>query len=128
MKKDHTKKNLRKIINIISKMSCDEDMRQELLLYYLEDSSSCNLPKLINKLRITNAVESNKAMLQSILDDDMPSMLEQLSDDQREVILLLESGLSIEEISEYNSMSQTHIQTLINSIGGEYGTKKKSNR
>ena len=129
MKKNHTnKKNLKKLLNIISKLSCDEDTRQDILLYCLENKTN-NLPKLINKLKVQSAVEANKEILQSIINDDIFEVFyNELSDDQREVMLLLESGLSIDEISEYNGIDQDRIRTLIKTIGGEYGTKKTSIR
>lgn len=109
----------------------DEDVRQDVLMYMLTgDPVDVAIKKAINNKIINDSIESNKILLDSILDSSLPTYKEiiQLPEKDRIILLMMFSGIDIEFISEYNNVSCTYVSNLVDIIGTKNGTKKKLNR
>lgn len=133
MKRNPTNQRIKSLLKLINSLTQDEDTRQELFLLYLEGNASpTSIEKLANNINILQLVEANRATLDFLLKSDSTNdsilFLESLTDLQREVILLHASGVSIDDISRYNGISQQKVEQLIKSIGNKHGVKETFHR
>ena len=108
----------------------DEDIRQDVFLYIL---TGYTIDKAIETAILKNIVcltmESNRALINSILKKNHPSYREMidLPENDRVVALMALAGFDIELISKYNNVSVTYISNLIDTIGAKNGVKKEPN-
>jgi hypothetical protein len=104
----------------INSLSVDEDYRQDLWLRYLEDPSadiSSNLIEIqinaeINDLIITKII----TLLRIPPAAETLNLLNNFSELERSVMILLLLGLTKEQISKYKMIEMLRLQQLINNI------------
>ena len=133
MKRNPTNQKLKSLLRLINKLTQDEDTKQDLLLLYLEgNTSQASIEKLAAKVNITQSVEANRALIDLLINsnhsDSLIALLESLTDQQREAVLLHSSGVSFDDISRYNGISRQKVEQLIKSIGFKYGSKETLHR
>ena len=133
MKRNPTNQKLKSLLRLINKLTQDEDTKQDLLLLYLEgNTSQASIEKLAAKVNITQSVEANRALIDLLINsnhsDSLIALLESLTDQQREAVLLHSSGVSFDDISRYNGISRQKVEQLIKSIGFKNGSKETLHR
>lgn len=123
----------RAVYQLISALTKNEDLRQDLWVAYL----SKDIPSTFtNKLKqLSQQQELNKHCsdnISKILELNIPEeALNELSDLQRSILLMVVLGYSLEQISEYNGVKQVTINREMVSLSKHpvwvtYGIKKES--
>jgi hypothetical protein len=104
----------------IDSLSNDEDCRQDLWIKYLEDPSSSiseNLTSIQNSQHIDDLIVQNlivNATLSPV--SDTMVLLDNFTELERSVVILLILGLTKEQISRYKMIEMLRLQQMINNI------------
>lgn len=124
------------VSNLINCLTNDEDLRQELWVYYLNGNPIESFPDYLNKLQLQYAddFKLKKAIhqiIQNPLSDNVLEFLDNFTDFERSIICLSMLDLTIERISAIKGISEVRIRQTIaniryNSIWEKYyGIKKE---
>ena len=133
-------KSTTEVSNLINCLTHDEDLRQDLWVYYLSGNSVDTFSFYLRKLLITRediAIQQqicNSVWL--ILQDptamEFSSFLDNFSNFERSVMCLLAIGLTVEQIAEYKGISPIRIRQTLYTIrynsmwNSYYGTKAQT--
>jgi hypothetical protein len=124
--------------SIINCLTNDEDLRQDLWVYYLSGSPVENLNSRLESIKkeYSDHLELQKTIWQLInqpLPLDLSNKIKSnFTEYERSIIICLMLGLEVEKISNIKGISQVRIRQSIatiryNSVWEEiYGTKEKS--
>lgn len=112
--------NLLMIQRKINNLSINEDQRQDLWVKYLE-SKSIDLSSSLNDIQLNN--ELNDVLINKMVicltvppAEETLQLLDNFTDLERSVIMLLILGLTREQISRYKMIEMLRLQQLINNI------------
>lgn len=113
--------SLEQVSNLINCLTNDEDLQQELWLYYLEgntvESFSAHLQEL--KVEFLDDYKLKKAiwhLVQNPISDDLSTVLENFSDFECSIVCCLMLGMPISQISAIKGISEVRIRQTISSI------------
>ena len=98
----------RMVQTLISALTKNEDLRQDLWVAYLSGEINSTFTKKLQQLSISQDVEKTAAdSLQKILDLNIPQdILNQLSDLQCCILLMTILGYNLEQVGRYNGVEQ----------------------
>lgn len=121
----------------IGNLSQDEDCQQDLWLKYLEDPTS-DLSSNFQHIQNTNTisdlmVNSLVLKLNASSTDRVQVFLEEFTEIERSIMVLLILGLTKEQISKYKMIEMLPLQQLINNVSthpawGKFFVKEKTKR
>ena len=121
--------------NLINCLTSNDDLRQELWVYYLEgnpvESFSSHLKKIQIEYSDDKVVQENLWQLMQTTSNSFFDILNNFTDFEQSVVIFLVIGMNIEKISQYLGISQVRIKQVIasiryNTIWRVYGIKEKS--
>lgn len=112
--------NLLMIQRKINSLSINEDQRQDLWVKYLE-SESADISSSLNEIQLNNELNDilvNKMVLCLTAPpaEETLQLLDNFTDLERSVIILLMLGLTRDQISRYKMIEMLRLQQLINNI------------
>lgn len=130
-----TKQTVGHLINCLTQ---NEDLRQELWVHYLSGNT---VDSFASRLKQISSDYSEDEIIQASIwsyiynppSDKFSSLLDEFSDFERSVVILLSLGLSTTQISKYKGISEVRIKQTLSSIRYNkvwetyYGFKAKSN-
>lgn len=128
MKKDHLKMQVR-----VNKLSCDEDVRQELWLHVLSDASISDdeLARVEKENSIKESLQVVAGQLVGQKLDNLVEFMNRFSNIEKDIMMLSIVGLSLSEIADYLGIGAVRVASIIQSIEESsiwevyYGSKKK---
>jgi hypothetical protein len=102
----------------INRLTNDDDLRQELWVFYLEGHPPESFASHLEKLSIESDIEREvQARLWYVLKnpptDKFCQLLSQLSEVERSVACLLALGLTVSQLSKYKGISEIRIRQVI---------------
>lgn len=114
---------------MIGYLTADEDLRQDLWVYYLSGNSPATFSQHLEKIKLQNNSHSS---LQKILQDlqlnppspELMTLISHFSELEQHVMCLLMLGMSAQEISRYNGISVIRIMQVISAIKTHSGWKE----
>ena len=132
-------KTTAEVSHLINCLTNDDDLRQELWVHYLDGNPVESFTSHLEKIATT--LEDDKVVRQSLWDllknppnEDFQDFLNNFTDFERSVIIVLMLGLSIEKISLHKGISQVRIRQAITAIRYNnawevyYGIKEEPHR
>ena len=129
-------KTTAEVSHLINCLTNNDDLRQELWVYYLDgnpvESFANHLEKMAATLEEDAIVrDSLWNLLKNPPNIEFQSFLENFTDFERSLIIVLMLGLTVERISEHKGISQVRIRQAITAIrynsswSTYYGFKEK---
>ena len=109
-----------KIMELISSLTRNEDVQQDLWVIYLSDSSSNlkeSLKKIYNRNRIDQKIQRELWRIAVTSPSDyMVTFLDNFSEFEQSIMILLMLGLSLEEVAIHKDMSFIRVQQAVAAI------------
>jgi len=132
-------KTTAEVSHLINCLTNDDDLRQELWVYYLDGNPVESFASHLEKMAVTfedDAVvrRSLWELLKNPPNAEFQDFLEDFTDFERSLIIVLMLGLTVEKISQYKGISQVRIRQAIAAIRYNkawevhYGFKEESDR
>ena len=132
-------KTTAEVSHLINCLTNNDDLRQELWVYYLDGNPVESFANHLEKMSValeddTIVRESLWKLLKNPPNAEFQSFLEHFTDFERSLIIVLMLGLTVERISEHKSISQVRIRQAITAIRYNqawevyYGIKEESDR
>ncbi len=124
---------------LINCLTNNEDLRQDLWVHYLSGNSADSFVSHLEKisveysedLKVKHAIWN---IIHSPLSEQFPEFLNNFSDFEQSIICLLMLGLSVQQISHHEGISEVRIRQTVSNIryniswGQFYGIKETSDR
>jgi hypothetical protein len=109
------------IHRLINRLTPDEDLRQELWVYYLEGIQPRDLSDRLQLIHSQHIVENDfRDSLQTFINippnTGLSNFLDHFSDPERQILFLLALGCSLGEIIKYNGTNVVRIHQMMVSI------------
>ncbi len=106
---------------LINCLTNNEDLRQDLWVYYLSGNPVEALPSYLQKISVDYSEDIQiKYNLWHMMNSDMserfPEFLNYFSDFEQSMICRLMLGLSISQISEYEGISEVRIRQTVSNL------------
>lgn len=107
--------------NLINCLTENEDIRQDLWVYYLSGNSIDTLPSQLDKILIcySDDVQIKHAIwniIQNPASDGLTALLDQFSDFERSILCCLMLGFNFEQISKHRGISVVRIKQTVSNI------------
>jgi hypothetical protein len=107
-----------KVSSLISHLTNDEDLRQDLWIHYLSGNPSDTLASYLEKLTAETTIERELQVRLWYVFKNPPSakfikLLTQLSEFEQSVACLLTLGLTVDQLSKYKGISEIRIRQVI---------------
>ena len=113
------KKASTSIIQTINNLTSNEDYRQDLWVYYLENNSTLSFDDFLEYLRLHSKEHKNsKQFLRDYIKDgyDIHEFLLNFTEFERSIIYLMVINFTVPEIAKYKGISKIRIMQTINVI------------
>lgn len=106
---------------LINCLTNNEDLRQDLWIYYLSGNSTDTLVSHLQKISVDHFEDVNIKhnvwqILNSPLSEKFPEFLNNFTEFERSIICLLMLGLSIQQISSHEGISEVRIKQTVSNI------------
>lgn len=132
-------KTTAEVSHLINCLTNDDDLRQELWVYYLDGNPVESFNSHLEKMAATfeDDITVRRSLWKLLKDppnEQFQNFLENFTDFERSIIIVLMLGLTIEKISSYKGISEVRIRQAIASIRYNkcwevyYGIKEESDR
>lgn len=132
-------KTTAEVSHLINCLTNDDDLRQELWVYYLDGNPVESFASHLDKLAATFAddIMVRRSLWKLLKDppkEEFQEFLENFTDFERSLIIVLMLGLTVEKISAYKGISEVRIRQAITSLRYNkcwevyYGIKEESDR